>query len=192
VPQRGLGPQSNAKELAKEQEIMTSYRIFIPVVLLLTVFWAKAARAQTPSPVEWTATVKGKHRTFRPGQKLDVALNAKIAPGWHFYALTQSAGSPVIPTTIKVADDQPFELAGDISSSEPVSRMDPTVRAETQFYEDTAAFTVPVKIEKKAPAGRQKLELDVMFQACNDRICLPSHTEKVIATLEIATRHASK
>jgi DsbC/DsbD-like thiol-disulfide interchange protein len=158
-------------------------------LLTLTMLPATPARAQA-SPIEWSATVKGRSRAFRPGQKFVIDLDAKIAPGWHFYALTQPAGSPVIATQIKLPDGQPFVLAGEIDSSQPVSRMDPTIRAETQFYEETASFDVPVKAEKKAPPGRQRLEVDVAYQACNDRICLPPHTDKVFASVEINARHS--
>jgi DsbC/DsbD-like thiol-disulfide interchange protein len=70
--------------------------------------------------------------------------------------------------------------------------MDPTVRAETQFYEGTATFTVPVKLTKKASPGKQKAEIDATYQACNNRICLPPHTDKVFAPVEIAGRHSRR
>jgi DsbC/DsbD-like thiol-disulfide interchange protein len=167
-------------------------KISIPLALLFVGSYAGQARAQAPTPVHWSASVKGKHHSFRPGQKLEVALSAAIDSGWHLYALSEPPGAHVLPTQIHLADGQPFVLAGDIQSPEPISRMDPTVGAETQFYEDTAAFGLPVKIDKKARAGNQNLELDVTYQACSDRLCLPPRTQKVLAAVEIAGHHRTK
>jgi DsbC/DsbD-like thiol-disulfide interchange protein len=159
--------------------------------LLLTLILAPSVHAQNSSPVTWSASVKNKSQDYRPGQKLLVALRAGIDPGWHVYALTEPPGSFVIPTTIALDRGQPFDLAGKIISPAPISRTDPTVGATLQFYENEAEFTVPLKIEKKASAGKQSVKFDVSYQACNNRVCLPPRKVGVTAAVEIAS-HGQK
>jgi DsbC/DsbD-like thiol-disulfide interchange protein len=156
-------------------------------LLLLTFCLTSSAHAQSSSPVTWSASVKNKHQDYRPGQKLLVAVHAAIDPGWHVYALTEPPGSFVIPTNIALATGQPFDLDGRILPPPPISRTDPTVGATLRFYESEAAFTVPVKVEKKASAGKHSMKFDVSYQACNNRVCLPPRKVGVTAAVEIAS-----
>jgi DsbC/DsbD-like thiol-disulfide interchange protein len=166
----------------------------VPLILLLAavaLLGSSAAQAQesAPQPVHWTATFKAAPPTLRPGQKVTLNLTASIDSGWHVYALTQPPDSPVIATQITVPDGQPLALSGDIEAPQAESKMDPTIGKRTAFYEDSASFALPLKVNKKAHPGKHSFEVDVRFQACNDRLCLPPRTQKVETPVEIASRH---
>ena len=64
--------------------------------------------------------------------------------------------------------------------------MDPTVGKPVDIYRDSVTFDLPLKVAKKASAGKQSLQIDVRYQACNDRLCLQPRTEKVDLSVEIA------
>ncbi|HKS81157.1 MAG TPA: hypothetical protein VJR23_06595, partial [Candidatus Acidoferrales bacterium] len=66
---------------------------------------------------------------------------------------------------------QALALTGEIGATPPVSRMDPTIGKQTDCYEKSALFTLPLKVEKKAHAGKHSFEVDVRFQARSDRLC---------------------
>lgn len=168
-------------------------RTRVAVFSVLCCALALHAKAQAASPVHWSANAMAsphtnKQDSYRPGQKLWIALQAQMDPGWHLYSFPQPPGSPVHATQITVADGQPFAQAGNITSPKPESRMDPTVGTQTEFYTDAVTFHVPVKVNKGAPDGKQEVSLEVKYQMCNDRLCLPPRTEKVEASVEIQSR----
>lgn len=153
--------------------------------------WALRARAQesAPQPVQWSAKFASSAAALRPGAKVTLNLTANIESGWHVYAVSQPPDSPVIATGISVPSGQPLALSGDIAAPQPVSRMDPTIGRQTDFYEKSASFTLPLKVEKKAHAGKHRFEVDVRFQACSDRLCLPPRTEKIETPVSIVSGH---
>lgn len=148
---------------------------------------ATGAQESAPVPVHWTAAVKVDQLRLEPGEKVSLALTGDIDPGWHLYAFPQPPGSPVIPTEVTVPDGQALSLSGDIKPPKAASQMDPTVGAQTDFYRDSVTFDLPLKVGKKPRAGKQSLELEVRYQACNDRLCLPPRTDKVQVPVEIAS-----
>lgn len=161
------------------------------VLFFIGFFGAAAAQAQDkpPTPIHWAAEVQGQQHSFQSGQKVNLALTAQMDQGWHIYAFPQHPGSPVIPTEITVPDGQPLGFSGDIEPPKAESRMDPTVGKETDLYSNSVNFILPLRVSKKAHSGKQDLEVDVRYQACNDRMCLPPRTDKVEASVEIASRH---
>ena len=110
---------------------------------------ATIASAQE-DPVKWSAATKAK--TVRPGASFDVQVTATMGEGWHLYSLTQPP--PPIATRITVAKGQPFAVGGPIDGPLPQTAFDQSFGIDTEFYADSAAFTLPVKAEAEC-AGRQ-------------------------------------
>ena len=157
------------------------------LIFFLLVGLGPTPQDQPPMPIHWTAAAQSAH-PVQPGQKATVLLTANIDSGWHVYAFPQPPGSPVIPTEITVPEGQPLAFSGDIKPPKAESQMDPTVGRETDFYENAVTFDLPMKVAKKARAGKQELEIAVRYQACNNRLCLPPRTEKVETPIEVASR----
>jgi hypothetical protein len=143
---------------------------------------------QAPAPIHWTAALKSAPRPLQPGQKATLDLTAGIDSGWHIYAFPQPPGSSVIPTEITVPDGQSLSLVAGVQPPQAESQMDPTIGKEIDIYENTVTFGLSLKVAKKARTGKQDLEVDVRYQACNNRLCLSPRTEKVEAQVEIAGR----
>jgi DsbC/DsbD-like thiol-disulfide interchange protein len=172
---------------AKSPLVRASRFIFVLAPLGLFAFAAHAQHSP-PLPVHWTPKIKGAGHALRPGEKVTLNLTANIDPGWHVYAIDQPPDSPVVATQITVPDHQPLSLIGDIDAPAPESKMDPTIGKQADFYEGSAAFALPLRVDKKAHAGKYSLELDVRYQACNERLCLPPRTQKISTPVEIASR----
>jgi thiol:disulfide interchange protein DsbD len=151
---------------------------YIVVVLLLA---AITSRAQ--DRVEWLA--KGPGKTLRPGEKFAVILTAKIADGWHMYSFTQPPGGPSM-SQATLAPKQPFKQAGSVGGPPPHKAYDPNFEMETESYEGTAVFTLPLIVEANAPPGVQNVAIDVRFQVCNENTCLPPKTVNLSAPVKIA------
>jgi len=134
------------------------------------------------NPVVWSATCPV--GVVHPGQKFTAKVSARIAPGWHIYSITQAPGGPT-PTEITLAARQPFTLSGFVIGPLPHSSYDENFQLETDTYERTAAFKVPIAVAAKAPSGASAVAIDVRFQACNDRNCLPAKTIHLSAAVRI-------
>src|SRR4051812_34026780 len=117
----------------------TTPLIFSCVVLL---FSYCAVGAQ--NPVSWNA--KANPQKVTPGGKLTVQATAQIDGGWHMYSITQGAGGP-IPTKISIPDGQSFKLAGGISGPRPKVQLDPNFNINTETYEGSATFSIPVTVD---------------------------------------------
>jgi thiol:disulfide interchange protein DsbD len=57
---------------------------------------------------------------------------------------------------------------------------------EVEYYEKSATFTVPVRILPQAPPGESTLTVQVRFQTCNDRHCLPPTLVKMPVAVVVA------
>jgi len=146
------------------------------------------AQDSAPVPIHLSAALPTGTHSLQPGQKISVALTADIDSGWHIYAFPQPPDSPVIATEVTVRDGQALALSGEIKPPKAQSQMDPTVGKETSIYENSATFDLPLKVARKAQ-GKQNLEVDVRYQACSNRMCLPPRTDKVILPVDISSRH---
>ena len=135
------------------------------------------AYGQRPSEVvKWTADIVKATPT-----SATVALSATIAEGWHVYALSQPAGGPT-PLKITIPSEAPFALQVPIQETKVIRHDDPSFKMETVYYLNTVSLTVAVKKES-APAV-QAVPVDVRFQACNDKLCLPPYTVHLTADLK--------
>lgn len=158
-----------------------------PIFVALLVAAATVAATVSVSaqnPIRWSIKPPAVKGSLKPGDKFSVKLVAEIDAGWHLYSLSQPAGGP-IPTRITIASSQPFKLAGNVGSPAPLVAHDPNFDIDTEFYEGTATFTVPVKVNANAPAGKTKLQVSAFFQSCNDQFCLPPRTVKLDVPIEI-------
>ena len=106
-------------------------------------------------------------------------LTATISDGWHVYALSQPNGGPN-PLKISIPLASAITLASPIPETKVVRHFDFNFNMETVYYLKAASFDLSLKVGGAAPGDT--LPIDVRFQACNDRLCLPPYTTHVSAT----------
>jgi DsbC/DsbD-like thiol-disulfide interchange protein len=136
-----------------------------------------AIYAQRPTEiVKWNATV-----SKSTAASAYVALTATIQDGWHVYALSQPAGGPT-PLKITIPTGAPFALQSPVAETKVTRHDDVNFKMETVYYLNTVNLTVPVK--KEGTAAADMVPVDVRFQACNDRLCLPPYTAHLTADLK--------
>ena len=152
---------------------MSSIRRKLFALLLLVVSGASTSRAEDPHPIQWALNSRTATLPLRKGSPVEATLHAKILPGWHLYAMDQLAGGPTA-TRINLQPNQPFVLVGSIEPEmAPISMNDPNFNLESRYYEGDASFRFSVKATSPLSAAQAKLAVDVLFQTCNDRMCLP-------------------
>jgi thiol:disulfide interchange protein len=144
-------------------------------LLVLVIGLPLPAAAQ--DPIHWSVSYPDKG-IVRAGHTFDVELAADIDPSWHLYAVEQPPGGPV-PLLIGVAAGPTFSLAGEIGSWLPKTALDPNFNLETLFYDERAAFSVPIEVAPSTKDGLYRLVVTVTFQTCNDRLCLPPKEEEL-------------
>lgn len=136
-------------------------------------------------PVRWQASATPAEA--KRGGRVSVKLSASIDDGWHIYALTQGRGGPE-PLAIRLAERQPFTLAGSVTSPAPSVKFDQNFGADVAEHEGNTAFVVPVAVASNAPIGAQTLTVTARYQACDSHICLPPQTAELRMGVNIASR----
>jgi thiol:disulfide interchange protein DsbD len=101
------------------------------------------------------------------------------------YSISQPPGGPTT-TEISVPAKQVLEAAGTITGPVPQTAYDPNFEMQTEFYEGSASFNVPLVVSSKAKPRPAKVVIDVLFQVCNDTMCLPPTTVHVPLAVTIA------
>jgi thiol:disulfide interchange protein DsbD len=134
--------------------------------------------------VQWSAKLDSA-RPLKPGEKVFATLNAKIESGWHMYSITQPPGGPT-RTIISVTPKQVLQAAGTITGPVPQTAYDPNFEMNTEFYEESASFKVPLVVGSSAKPGPATVVIDVLFQVCNDTTCMPPTTVHVPLKVTIA------
>src|SRR5262245_45072509 len=149
---------------------------FIVWAAALTVALAGSVLAQDEpvklDPVKWSFKADSLPRPLKAGEKFDVQITAEIEEGWHLYSTEEMPQGPK-PTRIGLAADQPFELIGSIDSPLPQTALDENFGIQTEFYEQSATFGLPLQVIANSPAGKRKLTVQVRYQTYTDKLCLP-------------------
>jgi len=170
-------------------------RRFVAMLGLAAALVAAAAvpsRAQGtedgPSPITWEIK-KGSAPAapVKAGDTFTVDLVAHIERGWHLYSLTPIENGPR-PTRITIAAGQGFELGGKIKAPDPITKMDPNFRVDTEFWDESVTFTVPIRVLPDATPGKATATVQARYQTCNDKDCLPPALVKVPVPVEVVAK----
>ena len=171
---------------------MALIRLAFGVFLITMSPWVAGAQAQeNANPVSWWINAKAIKHSLAPGDTLQVDISADVEEGWHFYSITQVSGGPK-RTEITVLSGSAFMLAGDIKASPPKRAFDPTLKLETEIYDKSTSFTVPVKVVPRPRWGKQELLIDVRFQACSERVCRLPTTIHLTLPVAISPRKKTR
>jgi frataxin-like iron-binding protein CyaY len=122
------------------------------------------------------------------GRSFEVAVVAKITPGFHVNAHEPSE-EYLIPTKI-TADLPPGIVLLETTYPRGVMRGFRFAKTELRVYDGSFTVRMKLRAEAGAPLGPQKIGLTVAYQACNQDACLPPTRIPVTAELEIAAMGA--
>jgi thiol:disulfide interchange protein DsbD len=118
------------------------------------------------------------------GKLFDIAVVAKITPGFHVNAHEPSE-EYLIPTKV-TADVPPGVVLVETTYPRGVMRAFRFSKTPLRVYESSFTVRVKLRVEAAAPLGAQKIGLTVGYQACNQDACLPPTKVPATAQLEIA------
>ncbi|HMS09310.1 MAG TPA: cytochrome c biogenesis protein CcdA, partial [Pyrinomonadaceae bacterium] len=160
-----------------------------PFILLIALsILAGSVAAQNPT--KWVLESPAKGRSIKAGEEVEVKVKAAVEPGWYLYGLDQPEGGP-IATRVTVHESIPFELVGPVGFPPPKTKEDQNFIVDgkpllTKYYEQAVEFSVKLKAKQETSADA--IAVDVRFQLCDDRVCLPPRTKRVSFTGEADVR----
>lgn len=157
----------------------------VAIITLSVALIAGNAVSADDNPINFSLKSEAVTRPLKPGDQFALSVVARIKAGWHLYSTTQQPGGPAA-TRIMLPTGQPFQLAGPIKSPPPLTDFDENFGIDTQFYDESATFIIPVMVKTDARAGKQRLQVNVFFQTCDNRFCLPPRTIKLERFFEVA------
>lgn len=106
------------------------------------------------------------------GGTVELKIEATIDGIWHLYSATQPPGGPN-PTRFSVISGEPFQIHGTIRQTKPTILFDENFGIPTEFFSKRADFWIPLQAAAAAKPGQYDVRLQVIYQVCDDKVCLP-------------------
>jgi thiol:disulfide interchange protein len=163
---------------------MVSLRKTLLVLLTGLIVPCFGSQYTAVTPVQWTAQAAS--ASVRPGEIFDVRVAATIDDSWHLYSATQPPGGPN-PTRFRIAPGSPFQISGTPHQSAPTVKFDPSFGIDTEYFSGEAHFWIPVRVSPDASPGEYDVQLQVVYQVCDERVCLPPKRVPIPVRVRVAS-----
>ncbi len=137
--------------------------------------------AQIPDPVKFNVTESPE--VVKAGEVFTIIIEASIEGKWHLYSVLNAPDAGPYPTKFS-AKSSNFVLAGEVSESQADIEYDPNFDAELGWHSTQATFNIPVAVIE-GNSGQQHLDIEVYYQVCDDRVCLPPKKKSIIANVTV-------
>jgi thiol:disulfide interchange protein DsbD len=135
--------------------------------------------AQKKDPVQWT--LSSDIPAAPAGTTVPLRFTATIEPGWHIYSPTIPGPAP-IPTKFKLTSNT--VESHKIYQPKPERKVDKTIDLDTEMFEKTVAFWIPVTLTATA-TGEAEITADANYQVCDDRECLRPKTKSSTVKVKV-------
>lgn len=158
----------------------SSFKVIMGItILVLSPFFLSA---QIPDPVKFN--VSGSPEQVKAGERFAVTIEASIEGDWHLYSILNAKDAGPFPTEFSAKGDN-FVIVDEVKESKAEIEFDPNFEAELGWHSKLANFEVPVAV-KTHKSGKQNLDIQVYYQVCNDRVCLPPKTKSIVAAVNVS------
>ena len=149
------------------------------IILVLSPFFVWG---QMLDPVSYSVTEAPDN--VKAGQVFEVTVTASIDGEWHLYSIANDPDAGPYPTQFSSANPD-MAVAGEVSESEPVIEMDPNFNTELGWHSKEATFSIPVAF-RESVSGSSMIDLEVLYQVCDDKSCLPPKTKSITQSITIS------
>jgi len=120
-------------------------------------------------------------QTVQAGEIFQVTIKAEIEGEWHLYSAFNDPDAGPYPTTFSSASSS-MAIAGEVEETEPVIAFDPNFQTNLGWHSKEATFVIPVAFRTELQ-GEQLVEINVLYQVCDDKSCLPPKTKTITASV---------
>ena len=132
---------------------------------------------QLLDPVDYS--IKEVPDTVLAGEVFNVVIETNIDGEWYLYSIHNDPDAGPYPTRFS-SPSTDMAIAGDMSESEAEIKFDPNFDTELGMHSGSAEFTIPIAFRSELQ-GVQTILLEVLYQVCDDRSCLPPTTKEIEA-----------
>lgn len=159
---------------------ISTLKFFVGIAaMVLSPFFVQG---QMMDPVSYSVTqAPGK---VAAGEVFDITIEAEIDGKWHLYSIANDPDAGPYPTKFSSASDK-MAIAGDPTESEPIIEMDPNFNVELGWHTGGATFSIPIAFRKNI-SGSAEINLDVLYQVCDDEKCLPPKTKSITHSVNVS------
>ena len=119
-----------------------------------------------------------------PGARLSLQVRVLIPEGWHLYSIHGSEDGDYIPTRLE-AFSKVHQLNGPLREKPPILEWDAVLEKKVLLHRKELLLEQEFQILPEASEGIQDFEGELVFQACNNSICVPLSRQPFSAALEI-------
>ena len=138
-------------------------------LLLLVLFLFQGISAQIKDPVKFKYNINS-----LPNNEYEAILTATIDKNWHIYSKDLPPDSG-IPTEMKLSSKEGITLLGKVVEvGKKHDEFSEAFGAQIVYYSDLVQFKQKFKL--KDPSKPAIVSAEIMYQTCNDRICLAPNT----------------
>lgn len=152
-------------------------------VLLLAVSVLSCA-AQKLDPIHWAL---GAFPEAKAGTEFKIPVRANLDEHWHLYSLTTPP--PPKPTKMQALEGAAYEVVR-VEQPAPTRKRDVNFGSDTETFEGAVEFTLVAKALKDIAANESDLVVEVRYQACDDKQCLPPKKKQVSYDANFALKAA--
>jgi thiol:disulfide interchange protein DsbD len=122
--------------------------------------------------------------TVRAGESFNVIVEATIDENWHLYSISNDPDAGPFPTQFSSPSSN-IAITGQIEESDAQIAFDPNFETNLGWHSNSAQFKIPVAFSRNLQ-GLQPIILEVLYQVCDDRSCLPPKTKEIEAEVFLA------
>lgn len=137
---------------------------------------------QLLDPVEYT--IIDAPDTVRAGELFEVTVEASIDENWHLYSIQNDPDAGPYPTQFSTPSSN-MKIAGGVEETTAEMAFDPNFKTDVGWHSDSAQFKIPVVFNRNLQ-GLQTISLEVLYQVCDDRSCLPPKTKEIKSEVFLA------
>ena len=119
-----------------------------------------------------------------PGARLSLQVRILIPEGWHLYSIHGNDHGDYVPTRLE-AYSKVHQLKGPLREKPPILEWDAVLEKEVLLHRGELLLEQDFQISPEASEGIQDFEGELVFQACNNSICVPLSRQPFSAALEI-------
>lgn len=119
--------------------------------------------------------------SVKAGEVFTIEVEALIDENWHLYSIHNHPDAGPYPTQLSVVSDDAM-VAGKIEETEAEIAYDPNFDTELGWHTASTVFKVPVAVQPSL-RGDKSIEIEVFYQVCDDKSCLPPKTKTVEASV---------
>ena len=132
-------------------------------LFILTFFVVFNSFSQIEEPVTWNSNIDK-----ISDQNYLITIDAYIQNNWRLYSQNLPKGGPE-PTEFIFKEKQGYESLGSFEESKSIKKYDKLFELDLNYFEKGASFSQEIKLIDK---NLEKIDVEINYQACDDRLCI--------------------